>query len=89
MNAIRSVDRFNKIDERAREDFRAAYGVCGLYSFLSQIMPSFDGEFERFYPPVVATAGRDIPQEISSKRGTIFCERGTIFRKGVERSKPP
>jgi hypothetical protein len=27
MNAIRSVDLFNKIDERAREDFRAAYGV--------------------------------------------------------------
>jgi hypothetical protein len=51
INAISPVDRFNKIDEPASQDFQgqlsASYDLC---SFLSQIVPSFDGEFERFYP---------------------------------------
>src|SRR5208337_4554862 len=50
MNAVldRSVARFDKIEERVREDFRGQLtAFCSLYSFLSQIMPYFDEELER------------------------------------------
>jgi type I restriction enzyme R subunit len=52
MNAVldRSVDRFNNIDEKVREEFRGQVtAFCNLYSFLSQIMPYFDEELERLY----------------------------------------
>jgi type I restriction enzyme R subunit len=52
MNAVldRSVARFNKIEDKAREDFRGQLtAFCNLYSFLSQIMPYFDEELERVY----------------------------------------
>jgi hypothetical protein len=50
--------------------------LCDLYSFLSQIMPCFDGEFERFYACVVATAGRDISP------GKFFETEEQFFVKG-------
>jgi type I restriction enzyme R subunit len=52
MNAVldRSVDRFQKTDEKARDEFRGQLkAFCNLYSFLSQIMPYFDEELERLY----------------------------------------
>lgn len=52
MNAVldRSVERFNKIEEKVREEFRGQLAAfCNLYSFLSQIMPYFDEELEQLY----------------------------------------
>ena len=52
MNAVldRSVERFNKIEDKVREDFRSQLtAFCNLYSFLSQIMPYFDEELEQLY----------------------------------------
>jgi type I restriction enzyme R subunit len=52
MNAVldRSVERFNKIGEKVREEFRGQLtAFCNLYSFLSQIMPYFDEELEQLY----------------------------------------
>jgi hypothetical protein len=83
MNAIRSVDRFNNIDERAGRISGQLTALCDLYSFLSQIMPSFDGEFERFYPSVVATAGRDIsPGEFFETDEQFFVKGEQLLVKG-------
>jgi type I restriction enzyme R subunit len=52
MNAAldRSAERFKKIEEKVREEFRGQLtAFCNLYSFLSQIMPYFDEELERLY----------------------------------------
>ena len=52
MNAVldRVTDRFKKIEEKEREEFRGQLtAFCNLYSFLSQIMPYFDEELERLY----------------------------------------
>ncbi|WP_428969810.1 type I restriction endonuclease subunit R [Sphingomonas sp. Xoc002] len=52
MNAVldRSVDRFNRLEEAAQEEFRGQMTAFNnLYSFLSQIMPYFDEGLERLY----------------------------------------
>jgi len=45
-----AVDRFNRLDPDAQEEFRVALGAyVRLYSFLSQILPFTDPDLEKLY----------------------------------------
>ena len=85
MNAIidRSIDRFNKIDERVRESFRGSLRVLQPVLVSVANHACFDSEFERSYACV---AGReeishwenflDTEEQFFAKGGTTLEKRG-------------